>query len=265
AAGNDTLIGGGGSDTMLGGVGDDVYFVDIATDVVIENVNEGTDTVRTALVGYTLGNNVENLTYTGSANFTGTGNGLANTISGGAGNDVLNGAAGADTLIGGAGHDTYIVDDAGDIVTEAADAGIDTVRTNLASYVLAANVENLSFGGTGPFAGTGNALNNVIVGGSGSNTLTGGAGNDTLTGGTAADFFVFALNWGHDTITNFVATGAAHDTIRIDHSIFADWETLFAASSQYGNDTIVTADIDNTIVLRNVALTSLASGDFLFA
>ncbi|NKL38492.1 RTX toxin, partial [Rhizobium leguminosarum bv. viciae] len=265
AAGNDTLIGGGGSDKMSGGMGDDVYVVDIATDIVIENANEGIDIVHTALSSYTLGNNVENLLYTGSASFTGTGNALANTITGGAGNDMLNGAAGADSLIGGAGNDTYIVDNAGDIVTETADAGTDTVRANLAAYTLGTNVENLTYIGTGPFAGTGNALDNVIVGGSGSNTLAGGAGNDTLTGGAAADVFVFLLNWGHDTITNFVATGAAHDTIRIDHSIFADWESLFAASSQYGNDTIVTADIDNTIVLRNVALTSLDSGDFLFA
>ncbi|MGO6944871.1 calcium-binding protein, partial [Rhizobium johnstonii] len=63
AAGNDILIGGSGADKMSGGMGDDVYVVDIATDIVIENANEGTDTVQTALVGYTLGNNVENLTY----------------------------------------------------------------------------------------------------------------------------------------------------------------------------------------------------------
>ncbi|MDO3433992.1 calcium-binding protein, partial [Rhizobium sp. CBN3] len=265
AAGNDTLIGGGGSDTMLGGIGDDVYVVDSASDLVIENVNEGTDTVQTALAGYTLGNNVENLTYTGSANFSGAGNALANTITGGAGNDTLNGGTGADTLIGGAGHDTYIVDNAGDIVTEAADAGTDTVRTILAAYTLETNVENLTFIGTGPFAGTGNALNNVIVGGSGSNTLTGGAGNDTLTGGAAADVFFYSSNWGHDTITNFVATGSAHDAISIDHNIFVDWESLFAASEQSGNDTVIMADSDNTITLRNVALSSLQSWDFLFA
>ncbi|TAU46949.1 hypothetical protein ELI44_02275 [Rhizobium ruizarguesonis] len=267
AAGNDTLIGGGGSDTMLGGMGDDVYVVDVATDLVIENANEGIDIVHTVLATYSIAalTNVENLTYTGSASFTGTGNALANTITGGTGNDVLNGAAGADTLIGGAGHDTYIVDNAGDIVTEAANEGTDTVRTNLAAYTLGTNVENLTYIGTGAFAGTGNALNNVIVGGSGSNALTGGAGNDILTGGAAADVFVYSPNWGHDTITNFVATGSAHDAISIDHSIFADWETLFAAIEQFGSDTIITADSDNTITLTNVAVSSLQSWDFLFA
>ncbi|PDS94497.1 rhizobiocin, partial [Rhizobium sp. S9] len=257
--------GGAGADRLIGGTGDDTYIVDNAGDMVTEAADAGTDTVRTTLAGYTLGNNVENLTYTGSANFSGAGNGLANTITGGAGNDTLNGAAGADTLIGGAGHDTYIVDNAGDLVTEAADAGTDTVRTILASYTLETNVENLTFIGTGPFAGTGNALDNVIVGGSGSNTLTGGAGNDTLTGGAAADVFVYSSNWGHDTITNFVATGSAHDAISIDHNIFVDWESLFAASEQSGNDTVIMADSDNTITLRNVALSSLQSWDFLFA
>ncbi|WP_418889614.1 M10 family metallopeptidase C-terminal domain-containing protein [Rhizobium laguerreae] len=264
-AGNDTLLGGAGSDMMSGGTGDDIYVVDIATDLVIENTNEGTDTVQTALASYTIGNNVENLTYTGSANFTGTGNALANTITGGAGNDVLDGGAGADTLIGGAGNDTYIVDNAVDIVVENVDAGTDTVRTTLASYTLGSDVENLTYIGTTNFAGTGNSLDNLIVGGSGADIIAGGAGNDILVGGDAADLFVYLPNWGHDTIIDFLATGTAHDTIRIDHNIFADWESLFAASSQYGNDTVVTADIDNTIVLRNVALTSLDSGDFLFA
>jgi Ca2+-binding RTX toxin-like protein len=107
----------------------------------------------------------------------------------------------------------------------------------------------------------------VIVGGRGQNTLTGGAGNDTLTGGAAADFIVYSPNWAHDTITNFVATGSAHDTIRIriDQTVFADWAALLAASNQSGGDTLITADANNTITLQNMLLSSLQSADFQFA
>ena len=108
-------------------------------------------------------------------------------LNGGAGNDVLNGGAGADTLAGGTGNDTFVVDDALDVVTEAAAAGTDTVRTTLAAFTLGANVENLLFTGAGNFSGTGNALNNTIAGGAGADTLSGGAGNDTLVGGAGAD------------------------------------------------------------------------------
>src|SRR5262245_45651753 len=45
-AGNDTLSGGAGVDTMVGGAGNDTYVVDNVADVVIEDVNAGTDTVQ---------------------------------------------------------------------------------------------------------------------------------------------------------------------------------------------------------------------------
>ncbi|MFP3527705.1 type I secretion target, partial [Pantoea sp. SIMBA_072] len=74
---------------------------------------------------------------------------LNNVISGNTGNDVLNGGAGADTLIGGAGNDIYVVDNVGDIVTEASGGGTDLVQTTLATYTLGATLENLTFTGTG--------------------------------------------------------------------------------------------------------------------
>lgn len=200
-AGIDTLTGGGGDDLLVGGVGNDVYIVTAGSATITELAAEGTDTVRTSLVAFTLAAEVENLVYTGTAAFAGNGNAsdniltgaaAADTLTGGAGNDSLDGAAGADRLTGGLGDDTYIVDNAGDVVVEVAAEGTDTVRTSLTSYTLGANVEALVYTGTGNFLGTGNGLANSITGGAGADTLTGGGGADTLTGGTGADNFVLS-------------------------------------------------------------------------
>ncbi len=213
--GNDQLDGGTGADTMSGGTGSDIYFVDDVGDSVIEASGEGNDEVRTTLASYALTANVERLKFTGSGSFTGTGNDLSNEITGGASNDTLYGGDGHDTLIGGngddslygeAGHDTliggagsdtmvggdgndvYIVDSSGDTVTEAAGEGTDLVYTTLASYTLGADLENLDYNSlTGNFAGTGNALDNDIFGGSGNDTLSGLDGNDELRGESGND------------------------------------------------------------------------------
>src|SRR5579871_6849148 len=105
---NDTLIGGTGSDLLIGGIGNDTYYVDNVGDVVTELPNEGNDTIKTTLNAYTLVANVENLTFIGAGDFSGTGNGLNNALTGAAGNDTLDGGTGNDTLDGGAGADSMI-------------------------------------------------------------------------------------------------------------------------------------------------------------
>src|SRR2546423_10946256 len=93
--GNDYIDGGAGADTMIGDLGDDTYVVDSYSDVMVENFNEGIDTVDTTLNAYTLlaNSNLENLTFIGTGNFTGQGNELDNVITAGAGNDTLIGLA----------------------------------------------------------------------------------------------------------------------------------------------------------------------------
>ena len=84
--------------------------MDNLLDVVVEAAGGGTDTVRTTLASYTLGADVENLAFTGTGGFAGTGNALANAITGGAGNDTLAGGLGADSLTGGLGADAFRFD-----------------------------------------------------------------------------------------------------------------------------------------------------------
>ncbi len=220
AGGNDTLNDGGGAgvDTLVGGAGNDTYVVSVAADVITEKAGGGTDTVRTALASYTLaaGSNVENLTHTGATPFTGTGNELANVITGGAGADTLDGGVNAkgaapDTLVGGAGNDTYMVRNVGDVVTEVGAGGTDTVQSFLNTYTLSANVENLTFAGTGAFTGTGNDLSNIITGGNGNDTLDGGAGGrDTLIGGAGNDTYI--VRNATDVVTE--ASGDGIDTVK---------------------------------------------------
>ncbi|PSF36601.1 calcium-binding protein [Aphanothece hegewaldii CCALA 016] len=115
--GNDTLIGGFGIDTLIGLKGNDTYVVDDPNDVIIENVNEGRDTVETTLSSWTLGANVENLTFRSSSSFAkltrnffiyGTGNNLNNILTGNQNPNILEGNNGNDTLIGGNGNDILI-------------------------------------------------------------------------------------------------------------------------------------------------------------
>jgi Ca2+-binding RTX toxin-like protein/pimeloyl-ACP methyl ester carboxylesterase len=126
-AAGDIMDGGGGADRLIGDLGDDIYIVDNALDSIRENAGAGIDTVRAAVASFALASNVENLTFIGSGNFTGTGNGLTNRIEGGRGNDTLTGAGGNDTLIGGAGNDSLNGGAGDDIFVFGFGSGGDTI------------------------------------------------------------------------------------------------------------------------------------------
>ena len=107
-------------------------------------------------------------------------------LEGNRGDDTLDGGSGADTMVGGQGNDTYLVDNVGDVVREYANSGIDLVRSSV-TFTLDSQVENLTLTGTEAIDGSGNGLNNLIIGNDKANRLEGQAGQDTLRGGIGND------------------------------------------------------------------------------
>lgn len=172
-AGDDQLDGGsGGLDTLAGGLGDDIYVWD-GQDILVENANEGVDLVKSSY-SYTLADNFENVTLTGSASTYAIGTAANNVLLGNNGDNALIGLGGADTLDGGGGNDTvsYSASAAGVNVNLALNSfsGGDAQGDNLIS------IENI----------TGSAFDDVIEGNAGTNVLTGGAGIDTVSYQNAA-------------------------------------------------------------------------------
>ncbi|ESQ90206.1 hypothetical protein ABAC460_10675 [Asticcacaulis sp. AC460] len=206
--GDDVLDGGAVTDTMSGGAGNDTYYVDSEIDSIIEPSGQGTDLVYASVTYSLAGTFVEALTLTGSANLNGTGNGQANTVTGNTGNNSLDGGAGNDTMYGGLGDDTFIVSVAGDVVYENSGEGTDTVEASV-TYTLGYNLENIVLTGSANINATGNALDNILYGNTGTNILTGGLGNDTYFVQNTTDNVVEASNEGTDLINSFVTYSLA--------------------------------------------------------
>ncbi|WP_176451945.1 putative Ig domain-containing protein [Rhodoferax sp. TH121] len=266
---NNSLNGGAGSDVLIGGAGNDTYRVDVATDIVIENQNEGTDIVSSSVISLTLGANIENMVLLGSAALNGTGNELdnfitgnagANILVGGLGNDSLYGAGGADTMSGGLGNDSFYVDNTGDVVLESAGEGSDTVISTI-SYSLGGELENLTLGGTAAINGTGNDLGNVMRGNAASNMLSGGLGNDTLDGSAGADSLlgglgndIYIVDNADDQTVEWANEGI--DTVRTDLSwtLGANVENLTLTGTLASN---ATGNAEDNSLLGNGANNTL--------
>ncbi len=220
--GADSLDGGGGSDTMAGGAGDDTFYADSTFDTANENADEGVDTVFSSAT-YTLGANVENLTLTGAGAINATGNALNNVIVGNSGANFINGGAGADAMSGGDGNDNFTVDNAGDTVSENASQGTDRVFASV-SFVLGANVENLTLTGVDAINGYGNELVNTLIGNDAANILDGAAGADSMTGGLGNDSYY--VDDAGDSVVENPSEGTDTVYASLTYTIATDLENL---------------------------------------
>jgi Ca2+-binding RTX toxin-like protein len=137
------------------------------------------------------------------------------SLTGSNSHDRLDGGNGDDALAGQGGNDTYVVNSAGDAITELLNEGVDFVESSI-TYALPENVEHLTLTGTAAIDGTGNDLDNALAGNSASNLLSGGAGNDNLNGAGGND--LLQGEGGNDTLadgsgTAYFAGGAGNDSI----------------------------------------------------
>lgn len=260
-SGNNRLDGNLGSDNMKGYAGDDTYVVDVISDVVVEGVDAGNDTIETTVTLALLAANVENLVLLGTDRIDANGNALNNVLTGNSADNVLNGKAGADKMIGGLGNDTYVIDDTGDVVIELSGGGTDTLQSWV-TRSLGINQENLILMGTDAIDGTGNSLsnqligndaNNILIGMGGDDLLKGLGGDDTMQGGLGNDiYYVDSLNdtiielagQGYDKVYSLVNGYVLPDNV--EEGIFFDANILAMTGNGLSNH-FTGNDGDNTI------------------
>jgi len=267
------LDGGKGVDILTGGDGNDTYVVDNADDIIVEGNSKtsgNNDTVE-AWFGYTLGDNIENLTLSNDAaisdkNFNGTGNALNNTIIGNDGNNTLNGGDGKDTLKGGKGDDTYIayLTKSGtsislqDSFVENAGEGNDTLQihavgdlglASTATLKLDANIEILDASDTGSnkLNLTGNSVDNTLIGNAADNILDGGTGIDILKGGVGNDTYI--VDNTADTITE--QDGEGIDLVKVDIASTGSTFTL----GNYLENAIAISNLDVNLIGNDLSNT----------
>ncbi|MFD0917286.1 beta strand repeat-containing protein [Pseudahrensia aquimaris] len=292
--GDDDIDGGAGADTMIGGLGNDEYWIEDAGDSVTELAGEGYDRVYVdGLASYTLGNNVERLTFLDTGNHTATGNDLANRFDGNAGNDTfILDAGGNDIFSGGQGQDTFDAragslgididlvsgthggDAAGDLFASMEVFwGSNNAAVSDTMVTGAARAKFYGFAGDDDL--TGGATVDYLDGGLGNDTLNGmGArdglrgfvGDDILTGGADRDYFQYVFaEFDHDTITDYED---GLDYLRV----FSDVATAVTDFTITGNGTssvLLTLNDgtgDNTITLNsgNGSNITIDASDFLF-
>ncbi|GAB6140317.1 hypothetical protein JCM14076_10460 [Methylosoma difficile] len=291
--GDDYLDGGTGTDKFEGGYGDDTYVVDSVLEEITEKDGQGNDWVQSEKISLDLntniwGGSIENgrLTKT-TDNLNLFGSDKVNTLIGNDGDNILDGREGIDILQGGLGNDTYVLDNNQGIDTIVEIANLydttsatsakadyrDTIQykgTSTETFSLDSNsyinIENLTLLGSEAIKGTGNVLDNILLGNSANNTLLGLAGNDTLDGAGGIDTLKGGLGndlykLGNDDDVVVELAGEGTDTIESTKSLslldYSNIENL----TLIGDALVATGNNDNNIIIGTNKANSLIGND----
>lgn len=256
--GDDRLAGNAGDDVLNGGAGDDELFGNKGNDTAVVSAGFdsfdggfGFDTVdltgMTSAAYVDLKTNGHEVRTSGTTTVTKStatidvmsldnveeviGSGFNDRLLGSNASDLISGSDGDDIVRGRSGSDTLY-----------GDAGKDQMWGDGASDLL-----------------DGGAGDDKLDGNAGNDTLIGGDGDDRLTGGTGSDVFVFGENWGEDRIVDF---GNGGD--KMDFSSVAGVQSMSDLSITAQGSDVIVAYGGNEIELDNVAITDIASNDFIF-
>ncbi|WP_156798593.1 calcium-binding protein [Ahrensia sp. R2A130] len=174
------------------------------------------------------------------------GNAGDDRLSGGADGDTLDGGEGDDRMSGGAGNDLYIVDSAGDMVSERAGEGDDIIDT-FVSYDVPVNVEVLRMQGTADLGTNGSVNRDIIQGNSGNNYINGGGGIDVMIGGDGND--TYTIDDSQDAVIE--AAGGGDDVIytSVDYVLLGDQEIETAILTE--NAVILRGDNSDNQLIGN--------------
>ncbi|WP_319412518.1 VWA domain-containing protein [uncultured Cohaesibacter sp.] len=219
-SGADVIFGGAGADDMTGGAGNDIYYVDMGRDTVTEYARGGIDKINSH-ISFSLaedGANVEQLNLLGSANLNGTGNALANVISGNGGRNLLYGYGGNDKLYGNNGNDVL-------------DGG---------------NGNDILNGGGGNDVLNGGGGNDKLYGGAGLDVMRGGAGNDIYFVDKSGDMVVEAGKSGVDQVNSSASFSLATNGANVEKLNLTGKANLDGTGNGMGNQ--ITGNDGNNIL-----------------
>lgn len=235
-AGNDTLKGQWGNDTLDGGAGNDNLWGDGGSDTYVFGAGSGNDLI----LDYGTASDVDQI--------------------------VLNGLNAGNVTFGRSGNDLRItVKATGEILTVQDQFPTSTTGYGIEKVVFAdGTVWGRSQIESATSVITGTTGNDTLMGTAGSDTLDGGIGNDILNGGVGSDTFVFGTGFGKDTINDFAAGAGSVDVIEFQQGVFGNLSAVLGASTQVGADVVITVDANNSLTLKEVALSNLHADDFRF-